>query len=100
MKFGFPFLLDTRFKEFTDFIVHDLGGECATVLVEAQHNIVVRCYSVIIAFGRKWLDEDEVCVAVISYHHVSVSNSGSDGKLSCVIQVEFVNWFNPDVYFV
>ena len=63
--------------------------------LEAGHDAGVDGYAVDIFSCLEWLNEDGVCIAVISHHQVLIAAAGADGEAACVVRVESADGFCP-----
>ena len=95
-----PVLLDDASVFGAGFVVEDLGGDGMPTHLEAVHDGIVGGNAVFVLTRLEGGLEDCVGVAVVGDHDVLVAAAGANGEATCVVGVELLDGFHPDVDFV
>ena len=95
-----PVLLDDASVFGAGFVVEDLGGDGMPTHLEAVHDGIVGGDAVFVLTRLEGGLEDCIGVTVVGDHNVLVAAAGANGEATCVVCVELLDGFHPDVDFV
>ena len=82
-----PRVLYGQFLGLAGLVVQYLEVHGMAALFETRHYAVVCCNAMVVLAQLEWLNQDDVCVNVVSQHYVVIATARADEEATHVVRV-------------